>query len=158
MRSSAKPRQLLEACSPGSLQCVAFLVAWRYCYAPGRPSLRSGKVELGSQLSGESRGTLGRGSWSAHREGGVPIWLFMWSRRGSDRDILNIVPFGMLPKFAQYQGPQLRGAFLFLHAFLSVIMSGSDISAGPQRQDQMRRASTRAGAAPAGQSHLTYPG
>jgi len=80
--------------------------------------LRSGKVEFGTQLSGESKGTFGRGSWSAHRESGVPIWMFMWSRRGSDRDILNIVPFGMLPKFAHDQSLQLGGAFLFLHAFL----------------------------------------
>jgi len=80
--------------------------------------LRSGKVEFGPQLSGESKGTLGRGSWSVHREGGVPIWLFTWSRRGCDRDILNIVPFGMLPKFAHDQSLQLGGAFLFLHALL----------------------------------------
>jgi hypothetical protein len=89
---------------------------WLLCAHFAR--LRSGKVEFGTQLSGESKGTFGRGSWSAHRESGVPIWLFIWSRRGSDRDILNIVPFGMLPKFAHDQSLQLGGAFLFLHAFL----------------------------------------
>jgi hypothetical protein len=100
--------------------------------------LRLGKVEFGTQLSGESKGALGRRSWSAHREGGVPIRLFTWSRRGSDLDILNIMPFGMLPKFTHYQSFQLGGAFLFFHAFPSFIMSGPDISAEPQRQDQMQ--------------------
>jgi hypothetical protein len=102
----------------GSLQCVVFPASLAPLAAMRRamPPFRSRKVEFGPQLPGESKGALGRGSWSTHREGGVPIRLFAWWRRRSDRDIFDIVPFRMLPQFAHYQSFQLGGASLFLHA------------------------------------------
>jgi hypothetical protein len=111
---------IIRSMLTGSFQCVVFpgslapFATVRRALLP----LRSPKVEFGTQLSGESKGTFGRGSWPAHREGGVPIWLLVWSRRQSDRDILDIVPFGMPSKFTHYQSFQFGGASLFLHAFL----------------------------------------
>jgi hypothetical protein len=130
---SSEAAAIMRSVLTGSLQCVVFRGSLAPLAAVRRalPPLRSRKVEFGTQLSGEPKGALGRGSWSTHRKGGVPIRMFARLRRRSDRHILDIVPFGMLPKFAHYQSFQLGGASLLLHALLSLIVSGPDGSAEP---------------------------